>query len=510
MSQEIIILSKCITLLFRESQLENNTENSADLVKTTVEKLHINDTDIGISTSRNIASGLKDLVIEMCRNPPNHVYDLTGFLQHLRIVTQGDNTLYTAIAQSIEQELAPAVLKRTITNLRKTISDFFREQKAAELVKRASRDLNFGRHNIPDVALYIRNLITELEVASSKTQAKDPGLIRTLDLGDEDSLREVFDDVASSNTDGLVFKLGWKEVNMALQGGPRAGDTVVIGALQHNYKTGFSLSAFAHIPIYNKPKCKDPNKKPLCYRISAEDPLRNNAQFLYQLLKFEETKEKIDVKGVSVEEMVQYVKKRLGVNGYHVLMDEINPSNWTYQSIINRIIELESMGYAVEVLCIDYLYKIPTTGCSQGSVGDDFLDMLSRVRAYCSANGILFITPHQLSTEAKRLLQTIPAEQFLSHIKGGGFFEKTKGLDRIYDIGILIHKVEVGEKAYLNVVIDKHRFPTVVDSGIKNMFLEFPSNGMPIPSNIENENYRIMRKIPKSFASKDDSFFQIG
>lgn len=116
-------------------------------------------------------------------------------------------------------------------------------------------------------------------------------------------------------------------------------------------------------------------------------------------------------------------------------------------------------------------------------------------------NGILFVTPHQLSTEAKRLLQTVPQDQFLHKIKGGGFFEKTKGLDRIYDIGILLHKVELPNDAYLHVVVDKHRFPSVVDSSLKSFFLKFPSNKMPIPNNLRNEDYKVLRKVPKVFAS---------
>ncbi len=501
------ILTKSITLLYRESQLENMTENSADLIKTAIEKIPVNDIDIGIGTRRNTTALLKDFVLELCKNPPNHTYELVELCQQIRLITNGEENLYQAIYQGIESELQSAVLKRTITNLRKTVGDFFRLERTGEVLKKASRDFNFNRNKISDTNAYIQNLITELSVISSKTTAKDPGLVKTMDFADNDSLRMVFNDVSESNSEGLSFKTGFVELDEALQGGPRPGDCVITAALQHNYKTGFSLAVFSHIPIFNKPRCKDPNKKPLCYRVTCEDPLRNNAQFMYQLLKYEETNEAVDIKGIDVEEMVAYVKKRLSVNGYHVLMDEVNPSNWTYMSIINRIIELESQGYCVEVFCIDYLSKIPTTGCVQGSMGDDMLDMLSKVRAYCSSQGILLITPHQLSTEAKRLLQTLPSDQFLHYIKGGGFFEKTKGLDRIYDIGVLLHKIEGPGGDFLHVLVDKHRFPSVVDSSKKSFYLAFPKNKMPIPCNYGIEGYKVLRKIPKFSGNKDDDSF---
>lgn len=502
-----LILIKCITLLYRESLLENNTDYSNELVKTVVSRLQIVDMDIGISTRRSVAVGLKDLVLEMCRNPESKSYDLSDFLQQIRLLTNGDQNIYTAISQGLEAELTPAALKRTITNLRKAIGDHFREQKIGDIFKRASRDFNFARQNIEDIHLYVQNVINELTVASTKTSAKDPGIIKTMDFTDEASMLQVFSDVAASNTGDLPFMTGWRELNMALQGGPRPGDALVIGALQHNYKTGMSLSLFAHMACYNTPKCKDPTKKPLIYRVSLEDPLRNNAQFLYQLLKYEESGVACDIKGIAVEDMITYVKHRLSANGFHVIIDEVNPSNWTYQSLFNRIIELESQGYAVEVLSIDYLSKLPTTGCVQGSMGDDMLDLLVKTRSFCSAQGILLMTPHQLSTEAKRLLQTVPADQFLHHIKGGGFFEKTKGLDRIYDIGILVHKIETGGGDWLHVVVDKHRFPSVVDSSLKSFYLKFPSSMMPIPSNIHNEDTKIYRKLPKVSVSADDSFF---
>lgn len=493
-----VLLSKCISLLYRESQLENATETSGDLVRTAVEKLRINDTVIGIPTKRDATLALRAIVVEMSRNPPGHDYDATELLQQIRLITNGDANLYQAIAQGIESDMDQPILKRNITNLRKTVANYFREQRISEIVSRAHRDLSFNRHNITDLSQYIRNVITELEVTSTKATAKDPAIIFSLDIGDDGAMREVFDDVAASNTEGLAFTTGSCELNEALQGGPRPGDTMIIGALQHNYKTGFSLSLFADIAVNNRPKCTDPTKKPLMVRFTCEDPVRNNAQFLYQKLKYDETREKIDIKKVSVEEMVSYLKQRLQVNGYHILLEEVNPLLSSYQTIINRCIELESKGYHIEVLAIDYLSKIPTTGCVQGSLGDDVMDQLSRMRAYAAANRILLVSPHQLSTDAKRKLETVPAEQFLHVIKGGGFFEKTKGLDRIYDIGILIHKVETQTNGdWLHCVVDKHRFPSVVDSKLKSWYMQFPGNKMPIPNNLSDENYQVHRKIPR-------------
>lgn len=501
----VTVLSKCLTLLYLESLIEDNANHSNDLIKTVIDRIIVSDVDIGMTTRRSTASGLKELISEIIRRADSSTLIKEDLLQQLKLATNGDQVVYDAIVQGMVDDPDQANTKRRITALKKTLSTYFREQKAAEMLKKASRDMNFNRQALGDVSQYLKNLITELDILTAKNVGKDPGLIRSLDFTDENSMQEIYNDVASSNGDELPFKTGWVELDEGLQGGPRPGDCVVIGALQHNYKTGTSLSMFTHIPIFNKPKNKDPNKKPLCYRISLEDPIRNNAQFVYQLLKYEETGEAVSLKGVPVDEMTAYVKSRMSINGYHVKMDEVNPLTWTYHNVISRIIDLESQGYVVEVLCIDYLSKLPTTGCTQGSIGDDVLDLLSRVRAYCASRGILFITPHQLNTEAKRI--AVAPDQLLFAIKGGGFFEKTRGLDRVYDIGILQHKVETPNGDFLHMLIDKHRFPSVIDSSKKSWYLKFPSNKMPIPSNYDQQDYRILRKIPRGFSNPDDALF---
>lgn len=71
-----------------------------------------------------------------------------------------------------------------------------------------------------------------------------------------------------------------------------------------------------------------------------------------------------------------------------------------------------------------------------------------------------------------------------------------------------MHKVSKDDGDWLHVVIDKHRFPTIVDASKKSFFLKFPKNGMPIPSNYGIPDYKILRKIPKfTQASKDDALF---
>jgi len=63
----------------------------------------------------------------------------------------------------------------------------------------------------------------------------------------------VLEDVKSINNNTSIYKSGWQALNRMTQGGFRRGEFCTIGALQHKYKTGFSLSVFMQIARHNKP-----------------------------------------------------------------------------------------------------------------------------------------------------------------------------------------------------------------------------------------------------------------
>lgn len=505
-----LLLCKAATLLYRESQLTDKTENSADLVRTVLESVQVSDIGIGINSDREVIMSLKTTILEMCGLPQDHVYEKTDILQRFRVNCGNDEKLYEAFKQGIEDEIQEASLKRSVINMRKGINAHFKEQTISKILTKASSDFKFGRDKIKSVDSYIADLIGQLEPLSMTVGGKDAAIIGDIDVGSEESLRTAFNNVQKMNSGQRVYKVGWPAINDMTQGGFRPSETWVIGGLQHKYKSGFNLSLFAQIALFNKPFNTDPNKKPLLLFISTEDSLDNSLQFLYQFLTYSETREFVDVNTVTIEEMVQCIRQRLQATGFHFKMIRVDPNGWTYKSICNKIIELEAQGYVIEAVDIDYLYKIPKTGCETGALGHDVMDQLSRMRSFFSSKGILFITPHQLSTGAKGILRAgvIPEQDFVKEITGRGFFEGTSALDRIYDGCLLIHLFKFNKETYFTVMLDKHRIPTVVDEDLKYCIFKFPK-GMPIPYSPDgvNEAFTKMKAAP---SNANDSLFQLG
>jgi hypothetical protein len=278
-----------------------------------------------------------------------------------------------------------------------------------------------------------------------------------------------------NNNEGIM-RTGWQGLNRMLQGGFRRGEMVAVGALQHNFKTGFSLSIFEHVALYNKPFMLDETKKPLLLRISFEDPLTLNMPFLYRNIYENETGEKAVLKGRKTSEMAAYVMEKLKVNGFEIMMLQVNPTLWTYKNIQNKILELEAEGYEIHMLELDYLAMVPTTGCTEGPAGDAMRDMYRRIRNFTAPKRITLITPHQLSSEAKMLMRQ-SGENFVQEIANKGYYDGCKRIDQEVDLEIYIHIVKVNGKSWLTIQRGKHRLVNITPDEYKYCVLPFEDIG---------------------------------
>lgn len=497
-----IILTKIITLLYR-CRLINVMDND-DLIRTVLNTIKV-DSPENIFNGHNIVKNLKDFAIELLAEKEDTAKEV--IITRLSIILENDPKLLNVIKEAISPEYDDPTNKRVISSLIKMLNNYYKEHLSVEILSKAQYDLKFNRSKITNFGEYLTNVITNLEPLANLTSTiKDPAVVNELDFENQESVLNVFDLVRSQNTNKLIYKTGWQRLNRMTQGGIRRGEFITIGALQHKYKTGFSLSVFTQIPIHNAPIIMkgEEEKKPLLLRISFEDSLTNNLQFMYQYLKATDgifLKSK-DFENLSTEEMTEYVMKRMTATGFHVKMQRVDPSQWTYMSVINRIIELEAQGYAVHLLMLDYATLLPTTGCVQGPVGSDKKDLVRRIRNFCSARNIIFMTPLQLSSEAKMLVRNgIPEHTLVKDVAEKGYYDGCKSIDQDIDLELFIHLFSHKRSKFISVARGKHRLPTVVDDEDKYFLLKFPGINIPIIGDYEKEDSGYS-SLPKDF---DDS-----
>ena len=484
-----LVLVKSITLLYRESLIQDKTDSSIDMVRLAIEKVKVPEAMADFMGGKNIITSLKEVVLDMCRNPVTHVYVKEDLLQTIKIACDSDENTYSIIKEALDMDLTDGPLKRSIVNIRKGFIKLHKDEAVTEILNKAAWDMKFNRSKIKDTSSWLSEIITKLEPYQVTNTKKDPAIEEAVSFEDDDSITNVFNTVESENNGKGVIRFGWQSLNHMLGGGIRPGEYVMLMALQHNWKSGLSLSMFKQIPLYNKPHLINRSKKPLIIRISFEDPLKYNFQFLYKSFKENETgevyvdsfrdgkanpetgeTEKIPI--VSAKEKSEYVIQKLKVNGWYIEMMKVTPSDWTYKDLCNLIIEREADGYEVKVCMVDYLQKIPTIGCDQGPMGHDLRNLNERVKAFMAARNCIFITPWQLSPEAK-MLKREGHLNFVTKLVGGGYTSGSKQLDQVIDIGILFALEYVHKEWYLDLALDKLRRVDQPDEKYRRFALKF-------------------------------------
>lgn len=500
---KIDILFKCITLLYRESQLDDiSSDSSKDLVKTIIAQMkNIRKPLVGGET--DTTEELLTLCLDMVNNIEG--YDKLNLIQTLQVILKDNPTLLESIEKIINVEIEPPGLKRSIVSLRKHLYNYYRETETINIIKKASYQLSLGKLE-EGIQEFTSKLIINLEALNTISRVKDAGIVDEIDISDEEELDKVLTKVKKQTIGDGRLKTGWKELNEMLNGGFRLGETVLTSALQHNYKSGFLRSLFAQLCMYNKPVLKNKDKKPLNLFISFEDDADIIAEFFYKYLYFSNTGEDPDISFLSTKEVSDYLKEHLTRTGYNVKFIRANPAEWTYKSILNKILEYEASGFEIHVLVVDYLSKLPTTGCDNtGPMGTAFRDMLTRMRDYTASKSTLFLTTHQLSTDAKQLIRNgIPAKDFVKEIANKGYYEGSRQLDQVVDLEIHQHIAKLGRgKYYLTIQRGKRRYPEIVDDDKKYFMLPFPQKVPCIPPNLDLEGNYIGFKY-----SVEDSFLK--
>lgn len=474
-----LLLINCITLLYRESQIENATQNSAEIVREQVDQITLPEISVGeFGTERDLLASLKHICLDMCSKDPSHKYVSIELLQKIRHAVRDEDFLYNSFKDGIESELNEEDLNKFVKNLRISIKESSQEKEIAKCIQEAAYNLKFKRDTIKDFRSYIRDVVAKLDTVQVYADKVDPAVVASVNMSDIDAIADVFKMTKELNDERGIMKTGWQCVNRMTQGGFRRGEFIVLGALQHNFKTGFTLSLFKHIAQYNKPYMLDPKKKPALIRITFEDPLTLNIPFLYRNIVENETLQPANIMNCDPVEMARYVSEKLSVNGYNIFLKHVNPSEWTYLDVINYILELESQGYEVHLCMLDYLAMLPTTGCIQtGPTGAAMRDLYRRMRNFMSSKKITCITPHQLSTEAKMLIRSGLEETFLREVANRGYYDGCRTIDQEVDMELYIHKVIADGKSFLTIQRGKHRLVVQTLERYKSAVLPFHDVG---------------------------------
>lgn len=500
------LLIKCVTLLCREQKLLEDTEEkdySTDLIGTVITMLGSENKQL-LGTDTEVNASLVSLLVSMINDMES--YDTETVIETLTIVLKDNETLFNNIKTNLTKELTSSGLKSTVVKTRRQLSNYYREKEIIKKFSKASYELNTGLVK-SGFADYIKSIITEVEALNNTTSGTSPGIVSEIDISSKEDSK-AFDLIQSNALGTSKIKTGFWELNNMLCGGPKLGDMGMINALPHSYKSGLTQTLFCQFPIYNKPEqlLFDKNKKPLFVYISAEDDPEVYIKFVYEYLYSVENNKMPDLTKVTSDEMREYLNEKLTVNGFHVKMVRINPAEWSYKDLFNYVLNLEADGYQIIAMLFDYLVKLPPTGCI-GKGGVEYRDLYDRIRQFFSAKKITFITPHQMSTEAKQLVRN--GESPLTLVKKvaeRGYTELSKQLDQVVDFELNIHKAHRNRKPVLTIMRGKYRGAPIIDDDDKYCILDFPYKA-PIKPTMTVDGERIKDGEVQAEEISDEAFF---
>lgn len=476
-----LLLTNGITLLYLESQLETKSENSSGLVRRIILNAKLPETSsMGLDHVREVLQSLKNTAVWMCDQPLDHEHEPEELLMRLKVDTKDDVELYQAFESFIKPEYTQSKIKKLILSKKKQVHDYFREVELSSIIKDMSQTFAFRRDSITDLRQFVAETIAKLDPYQIDAIIRDPAIVSDVDFSNIASVEKVFESVKEMDMGLGVLKTGYQGVNRILQGGFRRGEEWVIGALQHKYKTGFNLSIEETVALYNVPHMLDPTKKPMLVRFTFEDTAEQNLRFIYEHLYENETGQrctKDHMKSMSKEDIAQYVMSRLQATGYSFRVFHVDPTQWTYQHLTNKLVELEAEGYEIHMCVVDYLALLNRKGLAEkGATGDDIRELFRRMKNFCTPRKICFITPHQLSSEAMKLIR-LGSSDFVREIAEKNYYDGCQRLSQEVDGELFIHIEKVNKQAYLTVMRGKHRGMPVIDESEKYLVLELHKVG---------------------------------
>lgn len=458
-----LLLVKTITLLYLNGKIEEKNKDAVEIAKEVLEVVKPKDKFMETEFGNDPVSELRETLTQMVSQPAGCEFDENELRQRFKVSLKDNEHLYDALISGFVLDSDPKdkVLKM-FNHQKNTIRSFLNKGKIAEIMKAYYIKTSFNNETVD-----YRTLLSELTESLSPYVSSElsgnsifehPGIVNNISLNDSENLARIMTAAKDELDSRGVIRTPYQGLNrmMGYHGGIRRGETVVATALTHNYKSGIVMDIFAGCALFNKPYMRDPNKIPLNLRISFENTTMQDINHLYPKLKEAETGLKVEIANIDVAEATSYLVDRLNVNGYTSKIIHIDPTDFTYHDLFKIIEQLEDEGYEIHLLTIDYLNMMSKAGCTGDATGDNIRDLFRRVRNFCLRRGIALVTPHQFSSEARKVERGEP-KNFVKHVSGRGYYDGCSRLEQELDLEISLHIVEVNGEKYLTMQRGKHR-----------------------------------------------------
>lgn len=500
-----VMLVDAIRLLYYQSQLKEIEAVDTSTILNLLSRMPAPGFSTGPMEKMIMMKDLREFVERLCHTVSTTEYDKETLLGTLVLICKDDKPLYDSIKSAFDNDDEKKSLQKKISTINNNLLMAYRHEEIEKTLTKAADDWTKRRYAEKGSSKFIGEIVEKLETLQIKSGGKEAGVLEDVDFSDIEIISDPSHEDSCKTPNNLLIT-GLQGFNRMLNGGFRRGHIGLTSARPHMYKSSLNLTLFKDIAIYNKPQMIDSGRKPLILRLSFEDESAMDITFLYQVLKMEESYEEARRINIPLSRMRGYIKERLSVNGYSTKIRRVDPSYWTYKNVCSYIIDLEAQGYEIHACFLDYLYKLPRTGCNNsGAIGSDVKDLFTRIRNFFAARKALCVTPHQLSADALNILrQGNPEERFVVDVCGRGYYEGVRTLESDVDVDIYSHVFCKNKEYYLALYKGKHK-GTVTKADDRYVLYKFPRD-LPIPPDLYGEDTSF-KKLPVVSSNADESLF---
>ena len=318
----------------------------------------------------------------------------------------------------------------------------------------------------------LEGLATEIQ-KTIRGQGNAAGLIGEVDFTSRSAIKaKLLEGSKEYSLDGILgFGLqGWNNLYGDHQG-QRRGETLLLSAMGHSYKSGRLLNSFAEVIEFNKPtyiteaqmKLPSEERKACAIHITIENNHLGDLQQLLKYYKEQETGEEFSIIGITDEQMdeyAEYLNDKLAGNGkIHGFIEQHDASTFSYEDFYDIIAKYQGMGYEVHFVSLDYAGRMTTRGCvATSGTGSDRRDLMKRLQAHALKHKYALMTAWQMSSDAQTKLRE--GEQFLvKAVKELGYYLDCRTVQNEVDMEVYQAFVMVGSKKYITWQRGKHRKP---------------------------------------------------
>lgn len=504
------IMACCVSLLYWESHKKAQTDSRYDareVLKLVTAKEKSTDSEFMGDSRITLGKLIRELLDrDTNQTPIDYVY----MKQLVRLAVYDNERIYQSIIMSIDPELSDEQIASLCFDQKKRITDFFSYKKFMSELKPLMTQIYYNNEGSP-MSEQLESLRIALDGYQSKikigeaTGLEAANIVAGFRSDDADSISNIWLKSQEMTSTDSVLRTGYVGLNKMLgpQEGMFRGDTIVVGALQHEYKSGMVLDVVMDVArnnspyFFNEPKPGMVQKGAILH-ISLENSQTDDLMRMYRRIYIQEngTAPDIDVlTTMDPAEAAQKIMHYLGETGFTYVYYRMNPSEVGYMDVQQKVLDLELEGFEVHLLAIDYLSMLDLKGIPKMDGGTAYQELFRRMRNFCSEKNITLLTPHQLSVDATQLVRDGSEWDFVERVAGKSYWSRSKQIDREVDVEIvqklIRKKTKEGTVTYITVGIGKNRRVHNIQADDRTFAMEFKGE-LGLLSDINEPKSRVL------------------